>query len=104
MSGKWADYLIAKVAFEPGGKRIKEVEIAIYKASKLSLPYKIFPREKLVAELKDGMEFCTILHKDGRWQKDADVKLVVVDGKEYVRADQNKTECDYLNGIPEYNG
>ena len=59
-------------------------------------------RMTIVANIKKGKSYCTILKgQDGKWKKGMRVDIVRVGQKEFIRTDGNQKESDNLGELPE---
>lgn len=82
-----ADFCITKTHYNSEHDLIIEVEARQMIGDLLAHPQRM-PREKVVELIKSSLEFVTgkALLKD-RWSRGEDVRLVTVEGVEYLRAD-----------------
>ena len=97
---KWADYCISAVKFED--KRVKIIAVDVREDLGETIDAaKRLSRSDVVAALERGHSFCTILKtSEGKWNKGADVHIVVIRGTKYIRTDKNSIEADNLGELP----
>jgi hypothetical protein len=98
---KWADYGISKVRYNEKHQHIVKVKARVDNGDSIGPPTEM-TRETVVKKLKDGETFVTIPLKDGKFTKGEDVRIVKVNGVEYIRTDQNQKESDNLGELPEF--
>jgi hypothetical protein len=97
-----ADFYIEKVRYNKDHTRIVWVSVRQDSSSKLSGPYNMV-RKKMVSLLHDGKQFMTIFrNEEGKYRKGQKILVISVKGSEYIRTDQNLTEGDQLENLPEY--
>jgi len=81
-----ADFVITRVRCEENGL-IDELEVRAFDGELLRDP-PLWIRSQLVGDMKKGLPFATLEHIEGltyRWRPE--VRLVIVEGKEYVKTD-----------------
>ena len=62
-----------------------------------------YTRQNIFYSIKAGATFVTIFkNRDGKWKKGKPLKIVVVDGKEYLKTVTDKKNSDTLDQLPEY--
>lgn len=98
---KWADYLISAVRYNAEHSHLVKVNTYVDSGNGLKNPFKE-KREDVIAKLKKGKKYCTIIRKNGNWKKGQMVHIVLVKEKEYIRTDKNETEKDNLGSLPEF--
>ncbi len=98
---KWADYLISAVRYSPDHslitemKQIEDTEDSVGKESVVD--------KSIVAEnIKKRKTYMTIISEGSNWKKGSKVKIFIVDGGYYIRADNNKVSRDNLGPLPEF--
>ena len=101
--GKWADYCIVGVRFAPDRKRIETVRI-LPDTGSLLVTGLIMPRRHIVAGLHRGMTFATALPDTEKmsYARGQPVRIVNVDGTDYVRIDPAPIPVDDLGDLPEF--
>ncbi len=98
---KWADFLISGVKTDSTPNRIKTVE-AHSDFGCMVCETTIFSRADLIANLKKGVTFSTVFKTAmGKWRKGDDVRLVTVNGEDYVRTDSQCLGQDQFDNVPE---
>lgn len=96
---KWADYVIT-------GKRedqtkITHVERRVDNGGSLGVATTV-SRQTVVNDIKINKKtHVTAYRKDGKWQKGEDVRVVTVNGVDYLRTDANQTPKDNLDNLPD---
>lgn len=59
-------------------------------------------RSAVVSDIEgNGAVYETIYKRNGKWQRGAQIKVIVVNGTKYLRTDANNTAADNLDEIPE---
>jgi hypothetical protein len=87
------------------GTHIDEVEVREIKGKKVGFQATIWSRAEVVSALKEDNPIITILRKDvPKWVKGEDVRVVKVNGAEYLRTDQNLEAADHLGNLPDFGG
>ena len=101
--GKWADYCIVGVRFAPDRKRIETVRI-LPDTGSLLITGLIMPRRHIVAGLHRGMTFTTAKPDPGQtsYTRGELVRIVTVDGIDYLRVDPAPIAEDDLGDLPEF--
>jgi hypothetical protein len=98
---KWADYLISEVHYY-NDEFISQLKVHEDLGDTVGQA-NVWDREKVVYSINNGTSFCTILkNSEGKWNKGADVHVVFVNGKYYLRTDKNNTARDNLGNLPEF--
>lgn len=102
MADKWADYIITAVRFNPAGTHISNVQIRADKGDTAGSPSEA-TRLQVVAALEEGTTFCTAtVGSNGKFQKGAAVKIIVIDGKKFIRTKNDGIEKDNLDDLPTF--
>jgi hypothetical protein len=101
MTDKWADYLISAVRYNAAGTHIEKVRVHVDNADSVG-PASEWTRSKVIAQLEAGYSFVTILKSNGKWQKGATVRIVVIHGEKFIRTDADQTKEDNLGGLPRF--
>lgn len=96
-----ADYGITGVKYNSIGKYIEWVKVGKFAGSSFGMREK-WLRTKLISEFEDGRTFITVLKHGDRLKKGLNVNIVTVDGKKYIRTDDDNINSDYLKEIPEF--
>ena len=98
---KWADYLISAVRYSPDHRLItemKQIEDSEDSVGKES----VVDRATVAANIKKRKSYLTIISEGTNWKKGSKVKIYIVDGGYYLRADKNKVSRDHLGPLPEF--
>ena len=99
---KWADYLISAIQYDPEHSHIKKVRIHEDMGDKGGHTSESSRRE-VIANIKSKKTYITVYRGQGnKWEKGEAVRIIVVDGTEYIRTDRNQKRSDNLGDIPEF--
>jgi hypothetical protein len=97
-----ADYYIEKVRYNKDHSRIMWISVREDSGSKLSSPHNMV-RKQMVSLFQQGKKFMTIYRSpEGKYRKGKNAALVRVSGTDYIRTDEDATEKDQLEDLPEY--
>lgn len=101
---RWADYGISEVRYNSDRTHIEKVKVhLIIGTDNIVGTANEWSREQVIANIKNGKTFVTILRKSYvSWEKGQDVHIVTVNGVEYIRTDQNRQTADNLENLPEF--
>ncbi len=99
---KWADYLISAVKTNPDQKHIDFVECHSDFGC-VVCEHIIISRIDLISKIKNGCTYATVFRTPmGKWRKGQDVRLVTLDGKDFLRTDSIDTiASDNFEDVPE---
>jgi ABC-type phosphate/phosphonate transport system ATPase subunit len=98
---KWADYLISGVKSATGSNTIQFVEIHSDYGC-LVCETTIVPRADVIANIKKGTSYVTVFKTAmGKWRRGEDVRVVTVNGQEYLRTDAKPIASDNFDDVPE---
>ncbi|MCB1201112.1 MAG: DUF3892 domain-containing protein [Leptospiraceae bacterium] len=98
----YANYCVSEVRYSSDRKMISQVKVHVNNEGIIGFS-QICYRSLVVAKLKQGFTFCTILKNSvGGWNKGADIHLVGTPPDEYIRTDPNSTQKDNLENLPEF--
>jgi hypothetical protein len=99
---KWADYGISDVRYNTKHTHIDKVKVLLDNGDTLGSPVE-WTREVVIANIKNGLRFITIL-KNGinNFTKGQPVKIILVNGTEYIKTVDNSKESDNLENLPEF--
>jgi len=103
MADKWADYLISAVRYNAAETHIDQVRCHTDQGDSVGSPVNK-ARQTVVASIESGTTYATI-YKDSNsssWNRGADVRVVRIDGTNYIRTDADKTKMDNLGNLPRY--
>ena len=95
------DYGITGVKYNSIGKYIEWAKVGKFIGSSFGMREN-WLRTKLISELEDGKTFITVLKHGDRLKKGLEINIVAVNGKKYIRTDNENKASDNLNGIPEF--
>lgn len=98
---KWADFGVFRVKYDDDHRAIQEVEVSPDLGEKFG-PRQRMSRAGVVTAIEKGQTFVTVYSRDGKSTKGEDVRVVVIDGRKYLRTDNNSTKADNLGALPEY--
>lgn len=98
---KWADFAISAVRYSADRTHIDKVVVHEDLDTHVSSGAEK-TRQQVVAEIKRGQTFVTIIRADEKWRKGQGVHIVGVDGEEFLRTDANKKKSDNLENLPEF--
>lgn len=98
---KWADYLICGVQKDASETRILSVTGHQDLGTSIG-PASQWSRQTVVNAIQQGTTFMTVLYKEGKYHRGANVGLVKVNGRTYLRTDKNETAADNLGNLPAY--
>jgi hypothetical protein len=101
MTDKWADYLISAVRYNAAETHIEKVRVHVDNGDSVG-PASEWTRAKVIAQLEAGYSFVTILKSNGKWQKGATVRIVVIHGEKFIRTDADQTKEDNLGSLPRF--
>ncbi len=102
MTDKWADYLISAVRYNAAETHIEKVQVRLDNGEKVG-PASEWARSEVITRLEAGNSFVTIvLGSDGKWQKGAAVRIVVIHGEKFIRTDADQTKEDNLGDLPRF--
>lgn len=94
---KWADYLLSHVRRDSNGN---VTSVLMHEdTGKSVLSRGIKTKNEVIALIKSGYTFKTILWGYPNWIKGADVHIVKISNEEYIRTDPNKTGKDNLDNL-----
>lgn len=97
-----ADFYIEKVRYNKDHTRIVWVSVRQDSDRKLSGAHNMM-RKKMMSLMQEGKQFMTIhRNPEGKYRKGQKISVIRVKGIEYLRTDQNQTEKDQLEDLPEY--
>ena len=101
---KWADYLISGVRYSNsyGSKRISDLRVHTDGESSVGAS-STWSKDRVVASIRSRNSFKTIYKgADGNWKKGEDVRVVIINYRDYLRTDANNIEEDNLGNLPEF--
>lgn len=99
---KWADYLISAVQYDPEHLHITKVRIHEDMGDKVGRGSESSRRE-VIANIKSKKTYITsYIGQGNKWEKGEVVRIIVVDGTEYIRTDRNQKRSDNLGDLSEF--
>jgi Protein of unknown function (DUF3892) len=102
MADKWADYVITAVRFNTTGTHIESVQVRQDDGESIGAATTT-SRSEVVRLLEAGYTFCTATKGDnGKWNKGAAVKIIVIDGNKFIRTKNDGIEKDNLDDLPTF--
>jgi hypothetical protein len=102
MMDKWADYLVSGVKTSQDQKYIDSVECHSDFGC-VVCEVIILSRTDLISNMKKGCTYTTVFRTAiGKWRKGQDVRLVNVNGEDFVRTDLKTSAADNFDEVPEF--
>lgn len=99
---KWADFCISAVQYDADHKHITKAEVRVDNGDSLSQPV-VKLRSTIVEELRSGKTYVTIVqNSEAKWNKGQPIKVVLINGKHYIKTVENSKEVDNLENLPEF--
>lgn len=100
---KWADYAIVEVKYTDSAcTRIDTVKRRADSGSSLDNET-LRSRTGVINDIRNGWTYVTAPEgSDGKWTRGEDVRIVSVDGTDYIRTDANHTKADNLGELPRF--
>ncbi len=99
---KWADYLISAVRYDSSHEKIESVRTHEDKGDEVGTPY-YESRSDVVSNIENGYTYCTIIKStEGKWDRGEDIHIIKVGSNKYIRTDNNTTNKDNLENLPEF--
>lgn len=96
-----ADYGITGVKYNSIGKHIEWVKVGKFTGSSFGMREN-WLRTKVMSELDNNKTFITVLKQGDRLKKGLEVNIVTVNGKKYIRTDNDNNASDNLKDVPEF--
>jgi hypothetical protein len=98
---KWADYLISAVRTHPNLPRVDSLEVHSDFGC-MVCKTDIISRAEVIAIIKKGCTYSTVYRTPmGKWRKGEDVRLVTINGEDYLRTDAESKPSDQFDNVPE---
>lgn len=102
MTDKWAAYLISAVRYNAAETHIDAVKLHEDSGDTVGSSAEK-RRVEIVALLEGGTTISTIFKtQDGKWRQGAEVRIITVEGKKYIRTDADATKADNLGNLPRF--
>lgn len=96
-----ADYAISAVRYGSDRSIVHKLRVHRVHAGVVQPPLEVF-RAQLVAAIEHGRTFTSMALNGGRYSAVAPVRLVLVQGRPYLRNDGDEGESDCLTGVSEF--
>ena len=96
-----ADYGITGVKYDSIDKYIQWVKVGKLTGSSFGMREN-WLRTKVISEFENGKTFITVLKEGDRLKKGLAINIVTVNGKKYIRTDNESKASDNLNDVPEF--
>lgn len=96
-----ADYGITGIKYGSIGKYIEWFKVGKFNGSSFGMQEN-WLRSKVISEFEDGKNFITVLKQGDRLKKGLEISIVTVNGKKYIRTDNDNKASDNLKDIPEF--
>lgn len=96
-----ADYGITGVKYDSIGKYIEWFKVGKFNGSSFGMREN-WLRTKVISEFEDGKTFITVLKHGDRLKKGLEINIVTVNGKKYIRTDNDNKDSDHLDDLPEF--
>ena len=96
---KWADFVISAVDYSTAPKHIDRVRMHLDHGDTIGNGAEM-RRSAVLSWIASGYSVATIVLNDGKWNKGADVQVVHVNNKGYLRTSPDKNEQDNLGSLP----
>ena len=98
---KWADYLISSVKTNSNNPFIDTLEVHSDFGC-MVCETAFVSRADVIENIKRGVSYATVFRTAmGKWRRGEDVRVVTVDGVEYLRTDAKPVAQDNFDDIPE---
>jgi len=99
---KWANYGISAVRFVPGHPLVDKVIAQLDLEEIFGTPSE-FSRQEIIAAIKRNYTFITIFTRDdGKWKKGHILRLVEINGTEYLKIEDDGAAADNLENLPAF--
>jgi hypothetical protein len=96
-----ADYGVTEVKYNSIGKYIEWVKVGKFNGSSFGIREN-WLRTKVISELESGKTFITVVKHGDKLRKGVEIHTVNVNGKKYIRTDNNNDASDNLEDLPEF--
>ncbi len=99
---KWADYCISHVRYNSSKTHIEQVKVREDLGDSLGEP-STWERADVLDSLRNNESFCTITEDtNNNWIQGAKVKIVTINGTDYIKTEKDSTEKDNLGKLPKF--
>lgn len=100
---KWADFVITKVKYDKNHNYIEDVERLRDNGTSNLSDKKVKSRSVIINAIKDGFTYVTAFKtSEGNLKKGSIVKIIKINGIEYIKTEENNIERDNLENLPEF--
>lgn len=94
-------YWISEVCYNSQNTHI--VQVKIYPQGKVSPGNdETWTRESVIKHLKTGSNIFTMTKENGKWVRGAKVKIIPINGTEYIKTVNDSTTKDNLGNLPRF--
>lgn len=98
---KWAEFAVTAVRYNDSGARITHVQARADDGESLGQPA-THARSQVIRRLENGTTYCTAYRSNGKYTTGASVRVVTIDGEQFIRTDNNRTKKDNLGELPRF--
>jgi hypothetical protein len=99
---KWADYCISHVRYDDSKTHIAQVKVHQDLGDSLGVP-SAWERADVLDSLRNEESFCTIIKgTDNKWNRGAIIKIVTINGMDYIKTVKDSIEKDNLGELPTF--
>ena len=98
---KWADYVIVGIRYNDDHSRIVAVKRRPDQGEKLGGEVRVGKKD-IIDGISAGHTHITAYWSNGSWSRGEDVRVIRVDGTDFIRTDRNRTKVDNLGELPEF--
>ena len=95
------EYWVSHKRMNQEQTRIERVMAMMMTVNGLSLPL-TYDRKDVIQGIQKGDNWHTCLQKDESWIINAEIHIVEVDGKYFIRTDRNNIKSDNLGELPDF--
>ncbi|MGZ7049315.1 MAG: DUF3892 domain-containing protein [Methanobacterium sp.] len=96
-----ADYGITGVKYNSIAKHIEWVKVGKFTGSSFGMREN-WLRTKVISEFEKGKTFITVLKHGDKLKRGLEINIVIVNGRKYIRTDNENKASDNLKDIPEF--
>ncbi len=97
---KWANHLISAIRYSPDHKYITELVQHEDQTDSIT-EGAIVKKLDVTDAIKKGKSYMTIFNSNGNWKIGEKIRVFMVEGEVFIRADKNKVDRDNLGLLPE---
>ena len=96
-----ADYGVTAVKYNSIGKYIEWVKVGKFNNGSFEIREN-WLRTKVISELEMGKTFITVVKHGDKLRKGTEIHIINLDGKKYIRTDNDNVASDNLENLPEF--